>query len=314
MTKPFAGADRLELLQTFVRIVDAGSLSAAAVALGTTQPTISRRLQQLERSLGLTLLQRSTHSMAPTEDGQRCYEHARSLLERWDAAEADLRGVQDVPRGRLRVVVPHAFGQQQLVVPLLDFLRRHPEVSVEWLLHDRLPDFIGQGVDCAIRVGAVDEPGLVAVRLAEVPRLVVAAPGLWGDGPPPAEPEALAALPWLAAGSFYRDEIELQDRRSSEWRRLAIQPRLTTDSLYALREAARGGAGAAIISSWLVAEDLAAGRLVHLAPDWRAAPLPVVLLHPPARLQPARLRAFIAAMRAAMPTLSGMVPATRASA
>jgi DNA-binding transcriptional LysR family regulator len=96
--------DRLELMQTFVRIVEAGSLSAAAAQMGSTQPTISRRLQWLEKMLGLRLLQRSTHAMRLTEDGERCYAHARALLENWAAVEADLRGAQDQPRGQLRVL------------------------------------------------------------------------------------------------------------------------------------------------------------------------------------------------------------------
>src|SRR5690349_1534783 len=90
-----ATADRLELMQTFIRIVDAGSLSAAAARMGTTQPTVSRRLQALERSLGLRLLQRSTHAMKLTEDGVRCYERAKELLASWDMLEADLRGASD---------------------------------------------------------------------------------------------------------------------------------------------------------------------------------------------------------------------------
>ena len=86
------GADRIELMQTFVRIVEAGSLSAAAKQLGTSQPTVSRRLQALERSLGIKLLQRSTHVMKLTEDGERCFAHAKALLDDWRAMEDDLRG------------------------------------------------------------------------------------------------------------------------------------------------------------------------------------------------------------------------------
>ena len=111
MNKPAAPTDRFELMETFVRIVDAGTLSAAAAQLGTTQPTVSRRLQALERSLGVRLLRRSTHSMTLTEDGQRCLERARELLASWHAFEADLRGAGDEPEGTLRVIAPHAFGQ-----------------------------------------------------------------------------------------------------------------------------------------------------------------------------------------------------------
>eukprot|EP01037_Dinobryon_pediforme_P025618 gene25618-27837_t len=199
------GMDRIELMQTFVRIVEAGSLSAAAAQMGASQPTISRRLQALERLLGLRLLQRSTHGMGLTDDGARCFDHAKDLIAGWSRMEADLRGARDEPRGLLRVLAPHAFGQDQLIAPLASYLEAHPAVSVEWLLHDRTPDFIAEGIDCAIQVGAVDDPSVVALRIADVPRIVVAAPGGWGEGPPPTEASALAELPWLAFNTYYRD-------------------------------------------------------------------------------------------------------------
>jgi len=301
MTKAAATADRIELMATFVRIVDAGSLSAAAAQLGTTQPTVSRRLQALERSLGVRLLRRSTHSMTLTEDGQRCLERARELLANWHAFEADLRGVGDEPEGALRVVAPHAFGQQQLVLPLARYLARYPRVDVEWLLHDRRPDFIVEGIDCAIQVGEVDDQSAVAIKLAEVPRIVVAAPALLAGGPAPREPADLAALPWLALRPYYRGEIALGNVADGREARFPIRPRMSTDSLYALRTAALAGVGAAIVSAWIVADDLAQGRLRHVAPQWRAAPLPVYLVYPKARFYPARLRRFLDVMREAMP-------------
>ena len=301
MTKSSATADRFELMETFVRIVDAGNLSAAAAQMGTTQPTVSRRLQALERSLGVRLLRRSTHSMTLTEDGQRCLERARELLANWHAFEADLRGAGDEPEGTLRVVAPHAFGQQQLVAPLADYLARYPRVNVEWLLHDRRPDFILEGIDCAIQVGAVDDQAAVAIKLAEVPRIVVAAPALVAHLPVLQAPADLAQLPWLAMRPYYRTEVTLAPIAGGNDVRFPIAPRMSTDSLYALRTAAVAGVGAAIASAWLVADDLAQGRLVHIAPQWRAAPLPVWLVYPQARFYPARLRRFLDVIRAAMP-------------
>lgn len=312
MTEPMLrGGDRIDLLHTLVRIVEAGSLSAAAAQLGTTQPTISRRLRALEHALGLRLVQRSTHVMKLTADGERCYEYAKDLLDRWNALESDLRGQQDAPRGHLRVMVPSVFGQQQLIPPLVDFLAQHPAVSVEWLLHDRLPDFIAEGIDCAVRIGPVEATGLVAIRLAELPRIVVAAPGLWGDGPVPADPEALGRLPWLALNTFYRDEVVLHHAARGQTARLAIRPRLSTDHLHALCNAALAGLGVCVASAWAVADALAEGRLVQLAPDWTAPVLPISLVHPPTRLQPARLRAFIAMMRDYLPQVHGVAPPTR---
>lgn len=314
MTKLMEPAlDRLELLHTLVRIVEAGSLSAAARQLGTTQPTVSRRLRQLEAYWGVQLLQRSTHAMKLTEDGDNAYQQAKSLLERWQAMDADLRGRQAALRGHLRVLVPSIFGQEQLVPPLVEFMQAHPEVTVDWLLNDRLPDFIAEGIDCAIRVGRVDEPNLVAIALAEVPRIVVAAPALAqpavaAPSADPAQPQALAQLPWLALRTFYTDEVALTHCHSGDTQRFAITPRLGTDNLQALRNAALAGVGVGIASAWAVADDIAEGRLVHLAPQWQAPPLPIYLIYPRSSWRPARLKAFITCMREAFPQVHGIQP------
>jgi DNA-binding transcriptional LysR family regulator len=302
MTTPSNAADRIELMQTFVRIVEAGSMSAAATQLGTTQPTISRRLQALERMLGLRLLQRSTHAMQLTEDGERCLAHARELLSHWSALTSDVQDAREEPAGLLRIVAPHAFGQQQLIEPLSDFLLRHPRVSVEWLLHDRTPDFIAENIDCAIRVGEVSDPSVIAIKLADVPRIAVAAPALLAARPLPTHPEQLAALPWLALRTFYRNEITLH-HASGASHQLTLQPRLSTDSLFAVRNAAVQGMGVCVVSSWALRDELAQGTLLHLAPEWQATPLPMYLVYPHAPHYPARLRSFIDHMRAAMPAI-----------
>ncbi|MGQ2979751.1 MAG: LysR family transcriptional regulator [Polaromonas sp.] len=293
--------DRVALMQTFVRIVETGSLSAAAAQMGTTQPTVSRRLQALERSLGLPLLQRSTHRMKLTEDGERCFERAKELLANLEAFDADMRGTGDQPEGTLRVVVPHAFGQQQLVGPLGTYLQRYPKVAVEWLLNDREPDFIASGIDCAIHVGEVTDPTAVAIRLSQVRRIVIAAPAVTEGLPVPTHPSELAALPWLAMRTFYRDSITLVHSRSGERVQLAIRPRLSTDSLYALRSAACAGLGMGVISAWMAADDIAQGRLNHLVPDWQAELLPIYLVYPHARFYSSRLRRFIEVMRETVP-------------
>ena len=290
----------LQLMDTFVRIVEAGSLSAAAVQMNATQPTVSRRLQALERQLGVRLLQRSTHGMRLTADGERCFARAKDLLASWAAFEADLRGTQQEPQGMLRVAVPHAFGQDRFVTPLARYLVEHPRVNVEWLLRDDVRDYIANGIDCAIQVGEPADPAVVAIKLSEIPRYVVAAPSVMA-GVRPEHAADLAALPWLALKTFYRNEVVLTHRPSGEVARIAIRPRVATDSLYALRSAALLGLGACVGSAWLLGDDIAQGRLLHLTPQWCAAPLPVYLTYPQAQYYPSRLLRFIAIMREAVP-------------
>ncbi|WP_233217523.1 LysR family transcriptional regulator [Trinickia dabaoshanensis] len=287
-------------METFVRIVESGNLSAAAAQLNTTQPTVSRRLQALERSLGVRLLHRSTHTMRLTVDGERCFNRAKELLASWASFEAEVRGAQEEPEGLLRVAVPHAFGQHRLVEPLVRYLKDYPRVQVEWLLQDDVRDFIAKGIDCAIQVGEPNDPAVVAIRLSKVPRIVVASPTLLENGRVPQEPDELVGLPWMALRTYYRTEVTLTHEQTGETRRIPIRPRISTDNLYALRSAAVLGMGACASSAWLLADDLASNRLVQLAPKWQAQALPVYLLYPHAQHYPSRLLRFIALMREAV--------------
>lgn len=298
-----AQGDRIELMQTFVRIVEAGTLTLAAAQLGVAQPTITRRLQTLEQSLGVRLLLRSNHATRLTEDGERCYERAKELLTTWAMFEADLRGAGDEPVGVLRVIAPQIFGQEKLIGPLTDYLVRYPHVNVEWLLHSgkSIHNFVADGIDCAIQVGEVNAPDLVCVKLAEVPRIVVAAPAMLKAAATFEHPSSLADLQWIALRNYYGNEVALKHIDSDETFRLPIVPRLTTDNLNALRSAVLRGLGIGIGSTWLLADDLAAGNLVPLCPQWRATPLPVYLVYPYARHYPARLRRFVDIMRTSVP-------------
>lgn len=293
-------------MRTFVRIVEAGSLSAAARQLSTTQATVSRRLQSLETLLGVRLLLRTTHTTRLTDDGERCYQHARRVIDSWLALEDEVGQTEDEPVGVLRVRAPHAFGQDQLLQPLTAFLQRYPQLSVEWMLNDKSVDFLGDNLDCAIRVGAEVDPATVSVLLAEVPRSVVASPELLERFPAIKTPDDLQALPWIAISTFYQRHVELFKDGSTNPARIAITPRLSTDSLYVARNTALTGLGVAVVSSWTVKEDIQAGRLVHILPEWQPAALPVHLVYPWSRYYPARLRRFLEMMRQVMPEIVGM--------
>ncbi|EOL8875958.1 LysR family transcriptional regulator [Enterobacter mori] len=297
--------DRVELMRTFVRIVETGSLSAAARQLSTTQATVSRRLQSLETLLGARLLLRTTHATRLTDDGERCYQHARRVIDSWLALEDEVGQAEDEPVGVLRVRAPHAFGQEQLLKPLTEFLQRYPQLSVEWMLNDKSVDFLSDNIDCAIRVGAEVDPATVSVQLAEVPRSIVASPALLARFLKVSKPEDLQALPWIAISTFYQRHVELFDG-AAQPTRIAITPRLSTDSLYVARNTALTGLGVALVSSWTVKEDIQEGRLIPLLPEWQPTALPVHLVYPWSRYYPARLRRFLEMMKQVMPGIAGM--------
>jgi len=186
-------------------------------------------------------------------------------------------------------------------------------VTIDWMLNDRTPDFISEDIDCAIQVGKVDDPSMVALLLAEVPRIVVATPELLSTYPVTQVSE-LGNLPWVSFSTFYRNEVTLRHDSGGQTERCMIAPRLATDSLYAVRKAALSGLGAAIVSAWIVTEDIAQGRLQQILPGWNALPLPVYLVYPYSTYYPARLRKFFDMMRSVMPALAEMQPPTQGSA
>ena len=297
--------DRVELMQTFVRIVDAGSMTAAAKQLATTQPTISRRLKMLEHYLGLHLLKRTTHSLLLTADGERCYERFKDLLVAWDTVESDLRGAKEEPSGVLRVLAPHAFGQDHLIAPLAQYLSSYPKMAVEWNLHDdrSLHDFIAEGIDCSIHVGHPKDQNMVATQIGDISRSIIASPNLFQHHPMPQQPSDLANLPWVALSTFYQSELELKNHQTGEVAQIKFNPRLRTDNLYAMKNAVVQGVGIGVGSTWIVLDDIAQGKLINLLPDWSASRLPVYLLYPYARFYPAKLRCFISSMKEMLPAI-----------
>lgn len=286
--------DRLELMKTFIRIVDSKNLSAAAHSLNTTQPTISRRLMALEKSLGLKLIQRTTHQMQMTEEGRRFYHHAKEIIERWSLVESEMTGVKTLPKGILRVQVPQALGIGKFNDILMSYLKSYPDVDIDWVLSDKVPDFISENLDCAIKVGNIDDPNLIAIKIFELPRIIVASQKLAKSLPKKiSNPSELKELPWLSFTTHYLDSINLFHSKTDEKVNFQIHSRFSSDSLLAMRETALLGLGIGVFSKWIVEDDLQSGRLVQLCKDWQAASLPVYLIYPQSRLKPAKLQKFI---------------------
>lgn len=298
--------DRIELMHTFIRIIESGSLSAAARQLNLSQASVSRRLMTLEKLLGVKLLMRTTHAIKLTDDGERCYQHAKQLTDRWLSLEDELKQTTDEPVGTLRVRVPHAFGQQQLIEPLIEFLAQYPQLNIEWKLRDILPDFLAEDIDCAIHVGFEPNPNTVAILLAEVPRIVVASPELLAQYPVIKNIQDLAAVPWVALNLFYQDKICLHNNITQQAEHIRISPRLSTDNLFVTKNAALLGLGAAIVSSWVVKDELQSGVLVQVLPECQAESIPIYLIYPWAQYYPARLRKFLELMKQVMPNIVGV--------
>src|SRR5687768_15525421 len=155
--------DKLRAMTGFVRIVDKGSLTAAATDLGVSLPTMVRTLAALERELGATLLNRTTRRLSLTDEGRQYLEHCRAILGTVQEAEAALHSRRAAPRGRLSVTASVLFGRRYVGPIMAEFLQRHPEVSAELLFIDRVVNLVEEGVDAAIRIGRLADSSLAAI-------------------------------------------------------------------------------------------------------------------------------------------------------
>ena len=276
--------DRLELLETFVRVADTGALSRAARSLHVSQPSVSRRIQSLEDACGAKLIHRTTHYLELTDEGRRLLPVARELLSKWEAGVSAL--ADNEPSGLLRVAAPVGLGQSRLVDEAVAYLKRYPKVQMGWTLTDAPVDVVGGEADIWIRIGAVTDDRLVVKQLAKVDRFLVAAPDLarsasrWTD------------LPAVSLSPFYGAELTLFNKRGKEQRH---RPHivLASDNIAAVKRAVLQGAGAALLPDWLVAAELKDNRLTRVAPNLKGAPLDIVAAYAPERGRPSRLRLFI---------------------
>lgn len=288
------GLEDLRLLKAFVRIAESGSISAAARVLRVTQPTLSRQLRQLERSTGVVLVRRDTHTLKLTDAGRSLLDDAKELLGLADAAGQRLRAEKETSSGHLRVVAVLDFGQWLVPRLLADFRQEHPDVTVELHLINRPSRFIEEGFDCGVLVGGLTDPSVAARKVADLRRFLVASPALVKRHGLPKKPADLLAWPWMGVlqPHFYsRDNVALQ--RGAEEQLLRFEPRLILDSMTALREAALVGAGVTVQPQWLVGDALAAGTLVRLLPDWELATVEAHVVFTAGRHVPLRVRKFV---------------------
>src|SRR5258708_20594838 len=286
--------DDINELRTFVSVVAARSLSAAAREMDLARSAVSRRLAALERRTGIRLIARSTRRLAPTEEGMDLYERAQRILAEVDQAEAALTSGQAEPQGLLRVSAPVAFGRLHVSPVCGDLVRAHPMLSIDLVLTDRLVDLIEEGIDVVVRIGPPQDSQLVMRKLIDDYRIVVGAPGyLQERGTPatPAELEAHDCVHYRGVGarwrlvSFTGEAVEVQ-----------ADSRLRSNSGEVALDWALAGYGL-VMNSWVDVKDyLRTGRLVHILPEWRSDPAPVCALFPSRRQLPIRVRVFIDAM------------------
>ncbi|WFU43725.1 LysR family transcriptional regulator [Bradyrhizobium sp. CB82] len=284
--------DRLDAMKVFVLAVDEGSLAAAGRKLRRSPAAVSRAIAFLEERVGTELLHRTTRSIKLSEEGERYVAICRRVLTELEEADDIAAGPRAAPRGTLAITAPVVSGEMVLR-PILDaFLDAYPTVSAKLLLFDRAVNLIEEGIDVALRIGPLSDSAMVAMKLGDVRRVVVAAPRYLNQHPRITEPGDLAKHQIVAMAHLPNSWTFAPQAGSVVPRTVQFAPRLVINSTYAAVASAVAGRGVARMYSYQVAEQVHRGDLdIVLAGD-EDPEIPVHLISPQGRLSVPKVRAF----------------------
>jgi DNA-binding transcriptional LysR family regulator len=299
----------LNEMAVFARVVREGSFTRAARALGLPKSTVSHRIARLEARLGATLLHRTTRSVRCTDAGLAYHERCARIVAEAEEADAAASERHHAARGRVRLCVPHLFGQVFLPAVLSRYLRSFPEIDVEVLFRDGPVDLVGEGFDLAVRVGRAVERDLVARPLGAAEHVLCASPGYARERGMPRSPGDLRRYDCILYGGLPAFPGAWTFERGSRTERVRPRGRLTVGSVLVARSAALDGLGIASLPRFLCAEDLRRRRLLPVLEEWSTIRVPVRVVYPTRRLQPGRVRSLVDLMVA----LFSATPAWRAA-
>jgi DNA-binding transcriptional LysR family regulator len=279
-------------LRVFVRVLDRGSFSSAAKDLGLTPSAVSKLISRLEDRLGARLLERSTRRLALTPEGETYLGRARRIVADIEEAEAEVARVRGAPRGRLRINSGTAFGLHQLTPALADFLARYPEIDIDLSITDRLVDLIDEQADIAVRSGHIPDGPFVQRKIADLERVICAAPSYL----------ARRGTPKLAADLKNHDCIVVAGTGLNRWPFktrsgidvVEVRPRVSTDDAEAALRLAIEGAGIVRLSDVIVGRPLQSGELVAILTDiHHVEPFPLAAFYPAGRHRLPRVSVFL---------------------
>ncbi|MGD8576616.1 MAG: LysR family transcriptional regulator [Thiohalophilus sp.] len=289
--------DNLTDAAVFCQVVESGSFTAAAERLGLSRSVVSKYISRLEDRLGARLLNRTTRRLSLTEAGQAFFARSQRGLQEIEAAEAEVSSLQTAPRGKLRLNTPMSFGILHIAPVLADFAARYPELSVEMSLDDRQVDLVEEGFDLAIRIAELPDSSLIARRLGPCRHVVCASPDYLARHGTPRIPEDLR----------HHDALTYRYHASpSEWRFISPEGRYASvpvtgaiemNNSLAIREAVLRGAGITLIPTFIVGEDIKAGRLQSVLDDYRAQEISIYAVYPERRHLSPKVRAFVEFMQ-----------------
>lgn len=283
--------DRLAAMETFVCVVETGSFSAAARRLNIGQPAVSKTIAHLEKRLAVSLLLRSTRGLTPTEAGLAFFERAKRALEEADEADNAARGSASGLSGSLRISAAVTFGRLHIVPQLGPFLDQHPQLNIDLMLDDRNINLVEEGIDVALRMGALTDSGLTARKIADCRRVVLGTPAYFAKYGEPACPAELskhqAVVYNLGGGNTW------QFTKGTEQQSVILSGRLRVSAAEGVREAVLADQGLTLASEWMFAPELASGAVKTVMHDWTLPDLDLWAVFPTGRMASAKARAFV---------------------
>lgn len=281
--------DQFKQIEAFANAALRGSLAEAARLTHVTPVVIGRRIDALELRLGVKLLLRNTRKLTLTQEGQAFLEDCQRVLTDLSNAETAVSLGSIRARGHLKVSAPAGFGRRHVAPLVADYLTTHPEVRVSLDLTDRVVDMMNEGVDCAVRIGEMTDSDLISTRLAEMRRVIVAAPSYLAEHGVPSAPTELAHHNCLVLGQQRGWSL----RVGNGVQVVKVAGTLECNDGAVLHEWAVAGKGLAWRSLWEVGDDIASGRLKTVLDEYSAPPVGIYAVFPDRRHLPLRVRLFI---------------------
>ena len=286
--------ERIQAIRLFVRIVDLGSFSKAAIEMRIGQPAATKQIGRMETQLGARLLYRSTRGVSPTEIGLRYYEKCKLISQHVEEAESVSALLQTQLQGALKISTSVAFGRRVMAPLTMQFMDMNPGLQVELHCDDSYVNLIEQGVDVAIRMGRLADSGLGSRHLGLNPWTIVAAPAYWQEHGTPVSPQDLgkhAALIYSTVQGDARWQFSGAKGKSVS---VAVRGALRSNNLSMLLMAARKGMGIAAVPRYVAHESLKTGALVSVLDDWQLPQQEIHAVFPSPRMLPAKVTQFIA--------------------
>lgn len=274
----------------FVRAAETGSFSKTAREFSLSQPSVSRMIASLEARLGVKLLLRTTRRVTPTDAGAVFLERTRHVLGDLEEAAHAARGVDSL-HGLLRVVMPGAFGNREIIPHLPGFLARHPQLKVELIISDRTDDLVAEGADMALRLGRLTDSGFGARLLASAPRLAIAAPAYLAQR---GTPETLADLSQhdCIVGPGLSGRSGWSFTQAGAVTSVVVEGRVQVASAEGVMACVAAGLGVAVVSRWMCRAELERGEVRQILPDYALDLVDVHALYPAGARPSSKVRAF----------------------